>query len=310
MGKHLLPGRLTRRRVIGLAAAAAAVGTFATWFGGPGPGTAASPFAAGQAATARAPVGAAGAAVAAIRAARDGRALGLPNGSKAAVENVTDRFLGVTYTEVTASDPTAGPVAMTRYDAGGQLLAAIRFGWHASSGPALGSPAAAEARAKALLRGIGLGRDLAATVGSASDGGWIARWPRSVAGVPVMGDGVTVSLFADGTLRSIARSERPLSAAPAATLPEGEARRLANDRLDGWLRPADRAQARIVSVAPAWVAPNDAFAPAGPDAPAPVLRLAWVVTVRTDGALAERFRALEMYLDAGDGALLGGDLLR
>ncbi len=302
--------RLPRRRAMAVVAVTALAGAFATWFGVPGPGSAASPFAAGQAATSRAPLGGTGASVAANRAARDGRALGLPAASKTSVEVVTDRFLSTTYTEVTAADPTAGPVAMTRYDADGRLLAAVRFGWHAGSAPVLGSPATAEAQAAALLRGVGLGRDRAAVVSRGAEDGWIAHWPRTVAGIPAMGDGVTVTMFADGTLHAIARSERPLAAAPATTLPEAEARRLAGDRLDGWLRAADRDQARIADLTLAWVAPNDAFAPAGPDAPAPVLRLAWVATVLTDGSLAERFRAMELYLDAGDGALLGGDLLR
>lgn len=302
--------RAPRRRAIALAAAVILVGAFAAWFGGPEPGAAASPFAAGQAATSRAPLGGTGATVAAARAARDGWALGLPAASKVSVDTVTDRFLGVTYTEVTATDPTTGPVAMTRYDTDGRLLGAVRFGWHASSGPGLGSPAAAEARAAALLRGVGLGRDGAAVVTPAADDGWIARWPRIVAGVPALGDGIAVTLFGDGALHAVARSERPLAAAPTAPLPEAQARRTAGDRLDGWFRAADRRQARIEGLALAWVAPNDAFDPAGPDAPAPVLRLAWVVTVRADGALSERFQAMEMYLDAGDGALLGGDLLR
>ena len=60
----------------------------------------------------------------------------------------------------------------------------------------------------------------------------------------------------------------------------------------------------------AWVAPNDTFAPARPDAPAATLRLAWVGRVATTATLAESLRGLEVYLDAGDGSLLGGDVLR
>jgi hypothetical protein len=58
------------------------------------------------------------------------------------------------------------------------------------------------------------------------------------------------------------------------------------------------------------VAPNDTFEPTRPDAPAEVRRLAWVVSVRTSGPLAEALRGLEVSIDAGDGSLLGGDVLR
>ena len=60
----------------------------------------------------------------------------------------------------------------------------------------------------------------------------------------------------------------------------------------------------------AWVPPNDTFAPAAPDAPSATLRLAWVARVTTSGALTENLRALEVYIDAGDGSVIGGDILR
>jgi hypothetical protein len=60
----------------------------------------------------------------------------------------------------------------------------------------------------------------------------------------------------------------------------------------------------------AWMAPNDTFAPSRPDAPAATLRLSWVARVATTAALADSLRGLELYLDAGDGSLLGGDVLR
>jgi hypothetical protein len=59
----------------------------------------------------------------------------------------------------------------------------------------------------------------------------------------------------------------------------------------------------------AWVAPNDLFEPARPDAPEAVRRLAWLVRVTPTGDVASRLRALEVHVDAGDGRLLGGDVL-
>ena len=58
----------------------------------------------------------------------------------------------------------------------------------------------------------------------------------------------------------------------------------------------------------AWVAPNDTWDPARPDAPDGTLRLAWIVRLQSTGSLAERMRMLEFWLDAGDGALIGGDI--
>jgi hypothetical protein len=33
------------------------------------------------------------------------------------------------------------------------------------------------------------------------------------------------------------------------------------------------------------------------------------VTLRTDGALAERLRGLQVWVDAGDGSVVGGDVM-
>jgi hypothetical protein len=65
----------------------------------------------------------------------------------------------------------------------------------------------------------------------------------------------------------------------------------------------------VVSTELAWVAPNDTFGGARADAPAAVLRLAWAVRYDTQGALAERVRSIEVWVDAGDGHLLGGDVV-
>jgi hypothetical protein len=65
----------------------------------------------------------------------------------------------------------------------------------------------------------------------------------------------------------------------------------------------------VVAVEQAWVAPNDTWDPARPDAPDATLRLTWVVRLESTGALAERMRMLEFWLDAGDGALIGGDIV-
>ena len=74
--------------------------------------------------------------------------------------------------------------------------------------------------------------------------------------------------------------------------------------------PIGEGQVSIATLGLGWVAPNSAFDPTGPDAPGATLRLAWVVEARTSGPLADALRAVKLYLDAGTGALIGGDVLR
>ena len=79
---------------------------------------------------------------------------------------------------------------------------------------------------------------------------------------------------------------------------------------DRWIPAPNRAEARIADRSLAWVAPNDTFEAARPDAPLETRRLGWVITVRSSGALAGSMRGLEVWIDAGDGSLLGGDVVR
>jgi hypothetical protein len=66
---------------------------------------------------------------------------------------------------------------------------------------------------------------------------------------------------------------------------------------------------RIVAAERVWVAPNDMFGGARLDAPAETLRLAWAVRFEAQGTLAERLRSVEVWIDAGDGRPLGGDVI-
>jgi hypothetical protein len=140
--------------------------------------------------------------------------------------------------------------------------------------------------------------------------GWFVRWGRVVGGIPVPGDGLRVQLWPDGTFHGLTASEDPLAARPTTTIPASTAETTVTTLLDRWIPASSRKNARIVGSSLAWIAPNDTFEPARPDAPAEVRRLAWVVSVRMTGPLAGSLRALEVSIDAGDGALLGGDVLR
>jgi hypothetical protein len=244
------------------------------------------------------------------RAAGHERLLGLAPAARRTVDRVVDRRAHRTYDEVTELDARGRPTAVLRYSLDGRLQAATRLGWQPGTGPALRAATDAVRAGDRLARSLGIvpvGRGAAEGRGA---NGWTVRWDRLAGGVPVPGDGLRVQLWPDGTFHGLAATEHPLAARPATTIAVATAETTVAALLDRWLPAADRGGARIVGSALAWVAPNDTFEPTRPDAPAEVRRLAWVVSVRTSGPLAEALRGLEVSIDAGDGSLLGGDVLR
>ncbi len=166
------------------------------------------------------------------------------------------------------------------------------------------------ARATALAADLGLGVAGQPEVRQEPDDtGWAIAWPRVDDGIPVAGDGVRIDLWPDGRVHAVVRTERPLASRPSRVIDEATARAHATVALADLLgsRPG---QVAITAVALGWIALNDAFEPAAPDAPDATLRLAWVVEADAQGDLSENLRAVKLFLDAGSGALLGGDILR
>jgi hypothetical protein len=242
-----------------------------------------------------------------MRARHLATALGLP-GVTQRVERLEDRFEHRTYDEVTSFDSAGREVAIARFETDGTVAMAVALGWH----PGGGSPvdrATAETRGQALARAAGLDvRGRPTVMASTGSGGWSVGWPRVVDGVAVRGDGVRLALWPDGTFHGLNRIERPLAPAPAQPMTSAAARSAA----ETWARAQYGSAApdlRLGTVERAWVAPNDAFAANGPDAPAETLRLAWVVRFDAVGTLADRVRQIEVWIDAGDGTLLGGDVV-
>lgn len=279
--------------------------------GGTAPGDAADRFIVGGPVAERTSVTGDRAAQAVALAAAFRARLGLPQPASARVEHVVDRFDGTTYDEVTATDATGTPLHLQRFDARGRLVGAVTFGWQSGGGARLANPAAARARGNRLAADLGL--DAAAGSPDVRQGpedtGWTLTWPRVVDGVPVIGDGVRLDLWPDGRLHAVVRTERPLAPRPAATLAEAVARDRATAAL-ATLFGSRSGQVTITSLGLGWVAPNSAFDPTGPDAPGAVLRLAWVAEAHTSGDLAESITAVKLFLDAGSGTLIGGDVLR
>lgn len=275
---------------------------------GVGAGAAADPFVAGGPSSRTIGLDRAAATLAIERAAALGRALGLPDGRRS-VERLDDRFDHQLYDEVTTTDARGRPVAIQRLGRDGRLVMATSLGWlETAPGVVLGRDEVV-IRAASMVRAADISVSGRPDVRSSSgSGGWSVAWPRLVDNVPVRGDGVRVALWADGTFHSLGSTEHPLAAAPLGRLGPSDAARLAGQFLDRYFDGPERGQLTQSLPVLAWIAPNDTFAPARPDAPAETLRLAWTVEVRTTGALADRLTALEIWLDAGSGEILGGDV--
>jgi hypothetical protein len=272
---------------------------------GAGAGQAADPFVAGERSTRNVAIGGVDAGRALGRAAELSRALGLP-GTTRAVTRLDDRFEHQVYDEVVARDGAGRQVAIARFGTDGRVVMAVALGWNRSAAVAVGRDAAS-ARAAATVRAAGLRVQGPPSVDAVSSG-WSVRWRRIAAGAPVLGDGVRVLLWPDGSFHGLAVSERPLAAAPKHAVKVAQARRVA-DRAAAGRYGAAAKDLSIQSAQLAWVAPNDAWNAAAPDAPGQTLRLAWVVALAADGALAERVRGLQVWVDATDGRIIGGDVL-
>ena len=303
-----LRGQRRRRLLAAAALAGAAIGM--GFPGGTAPGDAADRFVAGGPATERTPLTSGQEAPVLAAASSSRLRLGLPEPAAARVDRVTDRFGGTTYDEVTATDGAGRSLHVQRFDERGRLVGAVSFGWQSAGGRPLPDDASARARGTRLAADLGF--DVTGTPDvrrEPDDGGWTIAWPRVVEGIPVLGDGVRIDLWPDGRVHAVVRAERPLAPRPSTELDAPAARRRAMAALANLL--GSRAgQITIATAALGWVAPNDAFDPAAPDAPAFTLRLAWVIEAHAQGELAEGLRAVKLFLDAGSGALLGGDVLR
>lgn len=267
--------------------------------------TASHPFVAGESSTQAIALPAEASARALGRAAAVSRGLGLPTGAQS-VRRTDDRFEHTVYDEVTATNDRGRPVSLVRLDMDGRVSLAVGLGLHSAGAPTDAAGAVRSARLAAQAAGI-QAPGTPITTRSQGAGGWLVTWPRAVGGVPVRGDGVRVAIWSDGSFHSISRAEHALAARPTAVAPEAQARSAAGAFAAARFGPA-AASLQPVGVALAWVAPNDTWDAARPDAPDAVARLAWVVEFHATGALAERLTAIEVWLDAGSLAVIGGDV--
>lgn len=242
------------------------------------------------------------------RAASVRDALGFGKGAARQGRHVSDGLRGSDYDEVDEVDSRGRPTSLAQFDSDGRLLAAIRF-----DGPArTASVISADAAAKAAQRGLasaglvasGPARSLANDV----TGGWDVHWDRLQAGLKVRGDEVSAHVWQDGRIESVARVEHELAAAPAGTIAQDQARGIVATRCGAWFQGGDSGFS-VQSMDLEWVGPNAAFDPAKVGAVAEPYRLAWVANVKPTGRAADTLRLVTLYVDAGDGSVIGGDVV-
>jgi hypothetical protein len=180
-----------------------------------------------------------------------------------------------------------------------------------SPGRACTLPATADSvrgRAAAALAAVGLRAPTgpATVTDDNSTGGWVLSWDRTEGGIPVRGDGTTVVAWPDGAVVSVSQRAHALAASRTARMTSADAARLAQ----ACLLPAGSAAGVWTVGSPdlEWVSPNGAFGGPHPVGGEAEYRLAWVVTA-TSASPDASLRAVTVYLDAGTGELLGGDVV-
>jgi hypothetical protein len=235
------------------------------------------------------------------------QALGLV-GSPETIARSLDRFRQETIDEVALSDGQR-PTGLLVHDvASGRVRAVTNLDWSAADDLPLVSAANAPARATAFVAAAALPAPSgtpAVRWDEAADA-WEVRWPRIVDGWPVPTDDLIVYVRRGGRLSSLAAPQTPLADAPASTIPVATAMAVARDfvaahGLDHF------PDLTIESRALAWTEADDFAAPGSSDAPDPQLHLCHVLRLAFTPPGAVSARLIELHIDAGTGALIGGD---
>jgi hypothetical protein len=245
-------------------------------------------------------------AVARSRATRT--ALGIPGGVDTRAVHVKDGTRGLEYDEVTDVGADGQPVALTQLDGSGRLLLAVRFDMPKQPKVAAGRQAALD-RASSGLGSAGIEVGGSPFVGETQSwGGWDVSWPRSEGGVAVRGDEVRVHVREDGEIGSVGRVVHELASAPAVKLTRAQARSIATKQIQGWSAKSG-ARFTIGDLTMEWTAANATFDPGKIGAVEEPYRLCWVVNVTPEGDAAAYASLVVMYIDAGTGAVIGGDVV-
>jgi hypothetical protein len=247
-------------------------------------------------------------AVVLVRAGKTRDALGFPVGARHTIKHVRDGFEQAEYDEVSEVDAAGRLTSVAQFDAQGQLRAAVRL----DSGPRAGvnvtrEAAIRSAQRSAVAAGLAVDTPSAADVDEAN-GGWTISWARQQDGVRVRGDETRIHLWSDGRIQSLARVTHDLASPPVRRIGSDQARQVASATVDQWFAGRNSGHT-IQGMDLEWVEPNGAFDPARITDSAQPYRLAWVANVKPTGAAANYVWLMTLYVDAGDGSIIGGDVV-
>lgn len=131
---------------------------------------------------------------------------------------------------------------------------------------------------------------------------WQAEWRRVVDGIPVMGDGTKITLYADGSFLGFSFLARALEPKPAHVLTQAQAKAALAGAM---AKLAPGSKLSVMGAELMWAPPD----PPGIGTPSPALRLCWVLTYKTTGKAAGNVPGAHSraFLDAGTGVELWGD---
>jgi hypothetical protein len=235
------------------------------------------------------------------------QALGLVGGPQS-ISRSLDRFRQETIDEVALSDGQR-PTGLLVHDAAtGRVRAVTNLDWRAADDLPLVSATDAPIRAVAFVAAAALPAPSgtpAVRWNDAADA-WEVRWPRIVNGWPVPTDDLIVYVRRGGRLSSLAAPQTPLADVPAITIPVANALTTAREFVAS--HGLDRfPDLTIESRGLVWTEADDFAAPTSSDAPDPQLHLCHVLRLAFTPPGAVSARLIELHIDAGTGALIGGD---
>jgi hypothetical protein len=235
-------------------------------------------------------------------------ALGFPVGVRRSGKHVQDKFQHVEYDEVDELDAAGRPISMTQLDASGHLRVAVRLddSPHPAT-PIARDPAIEIAQRGAISTGLTVAGPTHVDKDAATDD-WTVRWSRTQNGIEVRGDETRVQVRPDGHIQSLARVEHELAAEPTQRINADRAKEIVSRQAEDWFAAAGSGYT-IEKMDVQWVGPNGAFDASKPIDPQPVYRLAWVANVKPSGDASSYLWMVTVFVDAGDGSLLGGDFV-
>jgi hypothetical protein len=187
-------------------------------------------------------------------------------------------------------------------------VAAVRFDMPAGLAAKVSGDQAGTAARKGLVQAGLTPSGQARIVENSAASGWDIHWDRSEAGYQVRGDETVAHIWQDGRVQSVAHVEHDLAPAPASPLGRAKAQDAVTRQLDQWFSGRDSGYA-VQGMDLQWVGPNATFDPGRVGAAPAPYRLAWVANVKPSGSAAAVVRLITLYVDAGDGTLIGGDVV-